>query len=51
MFKELKNIFKKDKVLSKSSSPEKEKVNHTPKKHTEQNVQSEDRLLVGLQNH
>lgn len=38
MFKELKNIFKKDKVSSKSSSPEKEKVNHTPKKHTEQNV-------------
>ena len=38
MFKELKNIFKKDKVSSKSSSPEKEKVNHTPKKQTEQNV-------------
>lgn len=38
MFKELKNIFKKDKVSSKSSAFEKEKVNHTPKKHIEQNV-------------
>ncbi|KAL6932949.1 hypothetical protein ACO0R3_002039 [Hanseniaspora guilliermondii] len=35
MFKEIKNIFKKDKTLSKSSSPEKEKINHTTKQHIE----------------